>query len=331
MQQDKPIKIVSVGKYLPQQVESKELEAKHGLPVGWSSRYSGVETRHMVTTECNGEMGAKAADNALKKVNMTLSDIQMIISAGSSYDYSVPNQASIIKSKMQHGLKFDTPAIDIDSTCLSFVSALDFASKILDGLAYKNILIVSSEIPSLAINPENWETLTLFGDAAAAIIVSYDELSESRYIKGDQKTYSEGVYHTIIEGGGIKNSFKNNPYNADLYSFKMQGKKLLRLAKNKIPEFFENFYKNSIYNMDNIDVLIPHQASKSGIVILNKLYKFRPGSVKMTLHKYGNCVAASIPLTLIDAIESGEVKRGDICLLFGTSAGFAIGAVLLKY
>ena len=51
----------------------------------------------------------------------------------------------------------------------------------------------------------------------------------------------------------------------------------------------------------------------------------------MTLHKYGNCVAASIPLTLIDAIESGEVKRGDICLLFGTSAGFAIGAVLLKY
>jgi 3-oxoacyl-[acyl-carrier-protein] synthase-3 len=331
MQYEKPIRIISFGKYLPRPIDSGDLEAKHELPQGWSVRYSGVSKRHMVTSETNGDMGAFAADEALGKANMTLDNIQMIISAGGTYDYPIPNQASIIKSKMKSGLKYDTPAIDLDSTCLSFVTALDFASKILDGNTYKNILIVSSEISSKGVNPANWETLTLFGDAAAAVIVSFDEQAPSRVIKGMSKTYSEGVYHTIIEGGGNKYFYKDHPYDSELYSFKMKGKKLLRLAKLKLPEFFQEFFKSTNYQMDNIDVFVPHQASKSGMMILDKLFKFPNGVVKSTLHKYGNCIAASIPLTLIDAIESGELKRGDTCLLAGTSAGFAIGAVLLKY
>ena len=81
MHQSKPIRIKSVGKYLPQAVTSQSLEEKYGLPNGWSSKYSGVESRHMVTTECNGVMGANAADQARDNGNMNLGDIQMMISA----------------------------------------------------------------------------------------------------------------------------------------------------------------------------------------------------------------------------------------------------------
>lgn len=331
MQQSKSVRIVSMGKYLPQQVHSSKIEEKHGLPIGWSMKYSGVETRHRVTTESNGDMGAIAADRALVNANMNLGDIQMIISAGATYDYPLPNQASITKSKMKDGMKYDTPAIDLDSTCLSFVTALDFASKILDGEAYKNILIISSEIASNGINTDNWETLTLFGDAAAAAVVSYDENSESKIIKGVQKTYSEGVFHTLIEGGGNKNFFKDNPYDAELHSFKMEGKKLLRLAKVKIPDFLESLFQDTPYSLANIDVFVPHQTSKVGMMMFENLYNFRPGSVICSLPKYGNCIAASIPLTFIDAIESGVLKRGNTCLMIGTSAGFAIGALLIKY
>lgn len=331
MSQTKPIRIVGMGKYLPKAVLSEEIERKHGLPVGWSKKYSGVENRHIVTTENNGIMGARAAEEALKDASMSLKDIDLLLCGSGTYDYPIPNQASVIKAEMKNGNQFDAPAIDIDSTCLSFVAALDFAAKILDGKSYKNILIVSSEVSSIGINPANWETLTLFGDGAAAVIISYDENSASQFIKGGQRTYSEGVYHTIIEAGGIRKHFKNNPYDVDSHTFKMNGRQLLKLARKKVPEFMDWFFDDIPYTIESTDAIIPHQASKLGMSVFTGQYTLRPGQVKETLAKYGNCISASIPLTFIDAVEKGDIKRGDICMLSGTSAGFSIGGVLIKY
>lgn len=327
----KPIKILAMGTYLPKQLSSAEIESRHGIPSGWSMKYSGVSTRHHVTHESNGFMGARAAERALEKTNMSLNDIDMLISASGTYDYPLPNQASIIKNELSGGEKTDFPAIDIDSTCLSFVAAMDFASKILDGKSMKTILIISSEVASKGLNHDNWETTTLFGDGAAAAIVTYDDNSDSLFIKGAQKTYSEGVYHTLIEGGGNVKFFKEHPYDQEMHSFKMDGKKLLRLAKKKIPLFITDFFKDLPTKLEDIDAIIPHQGSKMGIHIFEKMYTLKEAQVKKTLSKYGNCIAASIPLTLSDSIDSGSIKRGDLCFLSGTSAGFSIGGVLIKY
>jgi 3-oxoacyl-[acyl-carrier-protein] synthase-3 len=331
MNQIKPIRIIGMGKYLPHLVSSQELETRYNLTRGWSEKYSGVQQRHIATHECNGYMGAMAAEAALLDAGIKISDLDMIISGSGTYDYPLPNQASIIKAKMKGGEKNHVPAIDIDSTCLSFVAAFDMASKLLDGKSYKNILIVSSEISSKGINPNNWETLTLFGDGAAAMVLSYDENQPSQFIKGGQRTYSEGVFDTIIEGGGNKYFFKDYPYDQKLHSFKMNGRKLLKMAKEYIPEFMDWFYSDLPYSISTTDVIVPHQASKMGMGLFTKLYKMKPGQMKETLHKYGNCIAASIPLTFIDAVEKNEIKRGDICLLSGTSAGFSIGSILIKY
>ncbi len=327
----KPIKILAMGTYLPGRVSSTEIENRHGIPSGWSEKYSGVSSRHHVTHESNGFMGARAAEHALEKAKMSLKDIDMLISASGTFDYPLPNQASIIKSELSGGDDSDFPAIDIDSTCLSFVAALDFAAKIIDGQRIKTILIVSSEVSSKGLNHNNWETTTLFGDGAAAAIVTYDANFDSLFIKGIQKTYSEGAYLTLIEGGGNVKFFKDHPYNQEMHSFKMEGKKLLRLAKKKIPVFMTEFFSDLPIALEETDAIIPHQGSKMGIHIFEKMYTLKEGQVKKTLSKYGNCIAASIPLTLSDCIDSGEIKRGDICFLSGTSAGFSIGGVLIKY
>ncbi len=331
MNKVKPIKIVALGKYLPQTVTSQELETKYGLPAGWSMKYSGVENRHLATTEDNGLMGAKAAQQALDKAQLTLADIDMVISGGGTYDYPIPNQASIIKAILDTNHQYPVPAIDIDSTCLSFVTALDMAAHLLDGQAYQNILIVSTEIASKGINPANWETLTLFGDGAAAAIVSYDPNASACYFKGQHFTYSEGTYLTMIEGGGNKNFFKDHPYDPELHSFKMQGKQLLRLTRKKLPEFINRFFEDTPYTLQTVDAIVPHQASKLGLAVFSKQYELKAGVVKQTLHKYGNCIAASIPLTLLDAVEQGSIQRGDVCFLAGTSAGFSMGGILIRY
>lgn len=331
MKHPKPVRIAGFGKYLPSEMTSRELEHKFTLPYGWSEKYSGVATRHQVSFETNGYMGARAIEAALANAKIKLADIDMIISASATFDYPLPNSASVIKSELTDGLQSDIPAIDIDSTCLSFVSAFEYASILLDGHQYKRIAIVSSEISSIASNPCNWETLTLFGDAAAAIILQYDPDSSSQFLKGGQKTYTEGVYDTIIKGGGNKYYFKDYSFNPDLHSFAMNGLNLLRLAQKKVPEFMNWFFSDLPVSMDDIDVIIPHQTSKTGINLFKKLYPLKVNQMKESLCHYGNCIAASIPLTLCDSIENNEIKRGDLCLLCGTSAGFSIGAVLIKY
>ncbi len=331
MSKSKAIRILGMGKYLPERVSSSALEIKYGIPHGWSVGHSGVETRHQIDKESCGFMGARAAEKAIENANITLADIDLLISASASFDYPLPNQATMIKNEIENSDNYSFPAITIDSTCLSFVAAFDFAARMLDGAQYKTILVVTSEISSKGINTDNWETTTLFGDAAVAAVLTFEPNSHSRFIKGAFQTFSEGLYDTIIEGGGIVNPPKEKPYDPILHSFKMNGKNLLRMAIEKIPEFLNDFFSDLPITIEEVDAIIPHQASKSGLMIFKKLYRFKEGQVLETLSKYGNCIAASIPLTLLDGIECGQIKRGDTCLLSGTSAGFSIGGILIKY
>lgn len=323
-------KITGTGTYYPENiVESSDLEAKYGLPKGWSERYSGVKSRHHVTTETNAFLGARALEKALAKANITVNDIDLLISASATYDYPLPNQSSLIKHELNGSKNTDFACVDIDATCLSFVAAMDYASRFLDGKKYRNIAIVSSEIASNGLNSDNWETLTLFGDGAAAMIISYDEKAESGSLHFDMKTYSEGAYNTIIRGGGNAVFFKDNPYSPELHSFKMEGKKLLRMAKQKIPVFMDDFFENLDFSIEDVDFIIPHQASKMGVWIFEKLYNFSEGQVLRNLEHKGNCIAASIPTVLIENIENGTIQKGNTVLLCGTAAGFSIGGILL--
>ncbi|MFN8256230.1 MAG: 3-oxoacyl-[acyl-carrier-protein] synthase III C-terminal domain-containing protein [Bacteroidales bacterium] len=327
----KPFSIEAMGKYLPRAISSHELEKNSGLSKGWSLRHSGVLLRHHVTTESNAYMGAKAVENALAKSGVELSAIDMLISASSTYDYPIPNRASLIKHELKNGDQLDFPAIDVDTTCLSFVSALDYCAHFLDGKRFRTAAIVSSEISSKGLNPDNWETFTLFGDAAVAAIIKYDESASSGLIKSSFNTYTEGVFDTIIRGGGNQYFFRDHPYDKKLHSFFMNGKNLLKLAIEKIPGFIDRFFSDLDMTVKDCDWILPHQASKIGLSMFKKLCKLDEGKMLENISEYGNCIAASIPLLLHDGIEQNKIRRGDTCFLAGTSAGFSIGGLLLKY
>ena len=327
----RPIRITGSGCYLPEKVYSSEIERKFGLAQGWSQRYSGVEVRHQAAWESGGYMGAKAIEAALAQAKLPLSELDMIIAAGATFDYPLPSQSAVIKSQLAQGAHSHTATIDVDSTCLSFISAFEIAAKLLDGKQYKNIAIVSSEIASKGLSPTRPETLTLFGDAAAAFILSFDETKPSGFIKAGLKTYSQGVNYTIIKGGGNQYFFKDFAYDQELHAFEMDGMKLLKMGKEKIPSFMEWFFEDLSQKITDIPVIIPHQASQTALHLFKKMYDFAPNQLQQNLATHGNCIAASIPLLLHQTIAAGTLKRGDLCLLCGTSAGFSIGAALFQY
>lgn len=326
----KKLKIVSMSKYLPQKIESKKLEEEFGIPLGWSEKYSGVKTKHWVTHETNAFMGAKCLTYALKKANLKMDDLDLIISANATYDYPIPHQAPLIKKELNdYGTQ--VPCISIDSTCLSFVTALDIASYLLDGKRYSKIAIISSEISSKNLNPKDFETFTLFGDGASCAIVEYTENDESFVYGAHMMTKEEGAEETIVKGGGLRFHFKDYAYNPEDYSFKMKGKNLLRLAKKYIRPFIEDLFVKCGVTAKDIDFFIPHQGSKMGLFLFEKIYPEFKGKVANNLNTHGNCIAASIPMALYDAIEDGKICRGNTIALAGTSAGFSIGGIVLKY
>lgn len=326
-------KIVGVGKHLPpKELYNNQIEENFNLPSNWINKNIGVEKRHKIEGETNSEIGAKALKKALLNSKIEIEDIDYLIAASATFDYVLPNRSSCIKSEFIEANKLDFPCIDINSTCLSFVSALHYASLLLtDNSSIKNIAIVSSEIASNGLNQNDVKTYSLFGDAATAIIISKDEKSESGLINYNLKTYSEGNKYTIIEAGGNFKHPKKYTYNTEDYSFKMQGKKLLKLAMQKLPDFVNSFFSNSPFILKDVDIIIPHQASKMGLKILTHLTKNFEGKIIDELSEYGNCIAASIPLALVNTIESKQIKKGDLCFLVGTAAGISIGGLLFRY
>lgn len=325
-------RITGTGKYLPPQVlKAEDLEKRLKLPSGWSEKFSGVREKHHAVDESNAEMAASAINMALDRANLKFSEIDMLISCSATFDYILPFQAALILRTLNGKVEHNIPAMDINSSCLSFISAMDVATSLLDGKRLKRIAIVSSEVSSVGANIDNKETYTLFGDGAAAAIIEWSPDYDGGMEKYMMKTYPEGFFYSIIKGGGNAVYPRNNPYDPWLYSFNMEGKKLLRLAKIKIPLFFEEFYAGTGERMDAADVIIPHQASKMGMALFQGLFPDVKDKIYSNLDTHGNCIAASVPMGLHDTIEKGLLKRGDSCLLAGTAAGFAIGAFLFKY
>ena len=327
----RPCKIVSTGLYLPEAVHSSSIEKKHGLPEGWSLKYSGVSVRHHVTIENVAELGAKAGQNALDNAGLTLNDIDVIITAGGSFDQILPSQAALTLSLMDGGDDSRCEAFHVNTTCLSFVNAFSIAADKLQLPGINTVLVIASEVASKGIGSESWETLTLFGDGAAAMVLKRSEDENTGLVTHMHRTYTEGIKFAQIPGGGITHWFADNKFSPDLHHFQMDGRELLRLTLKYVPDFMKDFFEKAGTTWSNITWTIPHQASKTGLGIIPKLAQVKSEQVVNILENTGNCIAASIPMGLHDLISNSRVKKGDSLMLVGTSAGYSIGALIYKH
>lgn len=326
------VKIVSMGKYLPARiVKSSEIEEKMGLEPGWALARSGVAERHFVTDETCAIMGARALEEALEKAGMKYEELDAIVGASGSYDHPIPYNACLIQKEMGKG-ESGTACWDIDSTCLSFVTALDVVSYLIEAGKYKNVAIVTSEIASKSLNYKEKESSTLLGDgAAAAIITKASEDEPSKIIASEMKTYSKGAYHTYVKGGGNVIHPNDPNRNDEDFTFTMKGRAILEMAFELLPKFFHQLFKQVDFGIKDLDLFVPHQASKVALEMAKQSFGLSDEQFVNNLETHGNCIAASIPMALYDAIEAGRVKRGDKICLVGTAAGLSMGGLLFIY
>lgn len=328
------VKISGTGIYLPETIVSAaELDQRMGLRAGWVAKKTGVLERHYVSPHHSiAQMAADAIRAALANANLQLTDLDAIICASASYDQPLPSTASLIKEQLAFPTPSAIPAFDVDSTCLSFVLAFDMVAYLIAGGRFRTVAIVSSEIASRGINYEQPESASLFGDGAAAVIVTATADDEhSKMIASHMETYEQGVHLTEIRGGGARmHPTTYMPQFQKDFLFDMDGRAVFRMSAHYINGFIERLFAKRM-TFDDIDVVVPHQASGLAMVHMQKKLGIADDKFINVIARYGNMIAASIPLALHVAIEQGRIQRGQRIMLIGTSAGLSIGGVVFEY
>lgn len=284
----------------------------------------GYQTRYRISNfETHLSLSVEATKKLLNKLNLKIDDIDLIIGACAVPYQLIPNMSSIVYEQI-YGIQ-GIPCIDINTTCTSFITALDTASYFIDAGKYKRILIISSDVPSKALNKSDKKTYELFSDCATATIVEGTE-EDRGIIYSVQKTFPSGVHDTEIPASASRLTVhEKNDANTDLFYFKMNGIKVVKNTLSNVAKIYQEIVKK----IEDISFVVPHQASSVLDLFIKKAGIELP--YINIVKEYGNMVSASIPFAFIKAIELGKIRHDDKVLLLGTAAGLTINALVLKY
>lgn len=324
------IKIIGVGQYMPLHcVASTDLDQKLGLQPGTVQKKSGIISRHFASPhETSSYMAAQAALHAIQQANISPTDIDVIIAACGVGEQMIPCTASLVQKQL--GLEYSGIAcFDINSTCLSFITAFDIASHLIAAKRFKRALIVSSEIPSIGLDWQDHDTCTIFGDGAAACIIESSQ-ETSRVLAAHMKTYSSGTEYCRVQAGGTRIP-PASEYDKAFGLFTMDGKNVFKLASQIIQELQRELFAKANVTLDDIQWVVPHQASALAMCHIRKRLDIPDKKFIDIYAHHGNQMAASIPSVLCHLIQNHPIQRGELIYLLGTGAGLSAAGIILEY
>tara|TARA_E500000178_G_C17026437_1_gene758221 strand:+ start:106 stop:1092 length:987 start_codon:yes stop_codon:yes gene_type:complete len=324
------VAVLGTGRALPAHSRDSfqiDLDLKTGNRVS-SSR---VNRRFVCREETQIDLARTASLEALESAKQKPSDLDLIISGASVPYQPIPATAPLIMRSL--GIPDGVAAaFDVNSTCLSFISALEIAGLMINNGTVRRALVVSSEIASRALPWEKQpEVAALFGDGAGAFVLGPAHTASPSAIKAVRLRSYPSVFEACgIGSGGTKYDFdtEHDAFVANS-KFTMDGKVLFRLTAQKFNQFVNDLLEQAGWKQSDVDLVVPHQASPAALDHLIRLTGFDRTQVVSIVEDYGNQIAASIPFTFDIAGERNLLTLGRKVLLLGTSAGVSFGGAAL--
>lgn len=324
------IRISGTGRAQPQRSRSTYgIEAELGLPPGSLERASGVTRRYVCTTESQIDLAVLACEAALQNAGLAADQIGLVIS-GSAVPYQpIPATAPLVMRGL--GLADGAAAaFDVNSTCLSFLTAFEVAARQIAAGEVQHALVVSSEVASRALPwDSDPETAALFGDGAAAAVLSAST-GDAKVVTALLRTYPSAYDACGIGAGGTRFDYRQEADAFAAYSqFAMDGKALFRLTALQFRPFVDQLLARAGWRKDEVDLVVPHQASPAALAHMVRQCGFADDQVINVAADYGNQIAASIPFALDLARQGGRMPAGAKVVFLGTSAGVSFGGMAL--
>ena len=332
MKSTKKSKIIGIGSYLPEKIlTNKDLEKMVETSDEWITSRTGIEERRIAKeNEYCSDIGAKAAEKALQDADMSIKEIDCIIVATISPDYLFPNTACLIQKKLEANT---VACFDIQAACSGFIYGLSIAKSYIDTGLYKNVLLIAAEKLSSLVNYKDRSTCILFGDGAAACIVSQKERKgfaiESLVMGAD----GEQADLLILPAGGSRNPASHKTVDENKHYLQMSGGKVFKHAVRRMQQAAEESIKKAGLKESDINWLIPHQANIRIIEAIAKRFPHLPEEriYKDVVRKFGNTSASSVGISLEKLLHARKIHVNDRVLLSAFGAGFTWGATVLRY
>jgi len=321
----------SIGAYAPKKVLSnKDLEAMVDTSDEWIVKRTGISERRIAAdNEYTSDMGAKACEIAITRAGIMKSEIDLVICATVTPDYfNMPSTACIISKKI--GIS-NVQAFDISAACSGFVYLLSIAKAFIESGMKKNILIVGAEKFSSIVDYTDRGTCILFGDGAGAAVVSATSNKAEAIV--DINASADGTYadFLVTPGPGSVHPATHKMIEEKLNFVQMKGNETFKLAVKTLTQDVTEILKKNNLKASDIPHFVPHQANYRIIKAVGDALGMSKEQVVLTIQKYGNTSAASIPMALNDIYESGRLKKGDMMLLDTFGGGLTWASALLPF
>jgi 3-oxoacyl-[acyl-carrier-protein] synthase-3 len=321
----------SIGAYVPSEVlDNKYFEGIVETSDEWIVKRTGIkERRRADKSEFTSDMATQASLLAIKRAGLKAEDIDCIVLATITPDYlCMPSTACLVAEKL--GIK-NIMAFDISAACTGFIYAIQIAKSFIESNLHKNVLVIGAEKLSSIVDYEDRTTCVLFGDGAGAAVIGATEDKSLSII--DVNTASDGVYEDLLKtpSGGCRNPIGTKGLSRKDTYMQMKGNEIFKIAVRTLAnDVKEILQKNNLTSQD-IDYFIPHQANLRIISAVGSLLDFSEEQTVLTVSKYGNTSAASIPMALNDAYEDGRITNGKTLLLDAFGGGLTWGSCLFKF
>ena len=323
--------VAGTGAYLPEKIlTNQDLEKSLDTSDAWITERTGIRERRIAAEEeSSSSMAAKAGKQALEDGGISPEDVDMIIVCTSSPDVLFPSTACFVQNELQ---AFGSAAYDISAVCSGFIFGLSVAEQYLKTGRYEHILLIGSEVNSRIVDWSDRSTCILFGDGAGALLLKRVEQKKSLGILSTH-IYSDGSLSDLIcVPGGIGRTGINKQDMVDKkYFIKMAGNATFKVAVKRMTEVIQEALGFNGLSIEEIGLLIPHQANERIIRAVAERLKYPMEKVLMNIHKYGNTSAASIPIGINEAWRDGRIQPGETSVLGAVGAGLTWGSAVIKW
>lgn len=324
-------RLSGTGVAVPQNIVSSQMvDTLVDKAPGWTEENYAIRQRHWASSEeTSSVLGAEAARNALAAAHWDASELDVIVGSCGVMEQPIPGTAVLIQSRLGLGVT-GIPAFDVNATCLSFLLALQ---TVLHGFAlgtWRKALIVGADIASAALNFDDPHASVIFGDGAAAVALEAN--GDSELLQLSFATFSDYAKLCQLPAGGTRlrphddlDVFLSNS------RFQMDGPGVFKATARCFPRFIKSLYVSAGVSDQDVDLIIPHQASAAA---LEHLKRSLPDGHEKTIdifRLFGNQIAASLPHALHHAVQTERIKKDESTLLIGSSAGISLGGAIIRW
>ena len=326
----RPTTIRSLATYVPPRLlTNADLEKLVDTTDEWILQRTGIRERHIVEPGvATSDLGAEAATQAIANAGLTPNDIGFIVVGTVTPDTMFPSTACLIQHKIGAHRAW---GFDISAACSAFTYSLTTACQLVSSGAHEHALVVGADVMSSIIDYQDRSTCVLFGDGAGAVVVSAAEPGGPQILDFEHEIDGGGGPALCMPAGGSRMPSSHDTVDQRLHYVKQDGATVFKFAVRKTEEIARRILERNGLTAADIDLFVSHQANRRIILAATEKLGIDPSKVIINIERFGNTTAATIPLALNDAIQSGRLRKGQLVLLASVGAGFTVGAVLLRW